>query len=133
MSLATIQVATIRLWELRREAPLRELHFGAGVFESSLEKGEGVTIRKGWRDFEPEGLVEAVCAEGDRFLIKITSCGHWRLSNVPLEDLLDDGFADRNQALDALGHFYPDLEMLSAVSSIRFKVIARIAGEEGDG
>lgn len=104
---------------------LKELLFGEGFVEV-LERGlKQITICRGRRDFTPGEVVEAVCAEGDRFLLTITSCEVYRLSEVPREDVRDDGFRNIFALFVGLGNFYPDLEWTDEVSVIRFKVIAR--------
>lgn len=130
MSLRTIPAEVVQI-VASHGAPFKELHFGEGVFAKFLEKGEGAaTIRAGERDFEPGKLVVALCAEGDRFLIQITSCEYYSLRHVPGQDLLDDGFSDWRDACRGLRRFYPELNGGSVVSSIRFKVLARIVGGE---
>lgn len=110
----------------------RELLFGEGFVEA-LENGrKRITIRHGWRDFEPGELIEAVCAEGDRFILEITSCVVYQLCTVPEKDLRDDGFTDYRDAHSVLQRFYPDLTSRSAVSVIRFKVAARKGVPKGE-
>jgi len=112
---------------------MKELHFGEGVFAKFLERGAAsVTIRAGVRDFAPGEEVVAVCAEGDRYLVKIVSCEYRRLISVPERDLRDDGFASRREALDRLHAFYPKLTYRSLVTVIRLEVIGKIR-EEGNG
>jgi len=110
---------------------VKELHFGEGVFVKFLERGKGaVTIRAGVRDFVPGELALAVCAEGDYFLVRIVSCDYRRLISVSDQDLRDDGFASRREALDRLRVFYPKLGYRSLVTVIRLEVLERIEEEE---
>jgi hypothetical protein len=128
---AAISASTLRSVELRTGVPFKELRFGEGVFAKFLERGEAAaTIRRGWRDFEPGEKVIAVCAEGDRLLVRIVRCDYYQLISVPIQDLQDDGFTNRREALECLRRFYPDLTYRSIVSVIRLRVLARIAEEE---
>lgn len=103
----------------------KEILFGEGYVESLATNKKQITIRAGCRDFESGEVVEAVCAEGDRFFLLIASCEYYSLRHVPRQDLSDDGFLDWHDAWRGLRRFYPELNGGSAVSSIRFKVIAR--------
>lgn len=117
--------------------PFKELLFGEGFVEA-LESGrKQITIRRGQRDFSPDEVVEAICAEGDHFLLKITKCEVTFAFDISEEDLRDNGFFDLDDFSAGMRRYYPDLAEYDEVTAIRFKVIARKGvpkeKEEGNG
>lgn len=103
-----------------------KLYFADGVFESSVVEGVGIIILEEWLGFETGEMVEAVCAEDDRFLLRIVNCIPYCFFDIPEKEVWHDGFIDYRKALDSFNKSCPDLAPQSVVSVIRFEVITQI-------
>ena len=72
-----------------------------------------ITLRKGHREFGPEVEIAGYTAVVD-------SVEYFKLKDVPLEVLNDDGFENHDDALQGMKRFYPDITMETEMTAIRF-------------
>jgi hypothetical protein len=110
--------------KLYTQPPQQAILF-APQYHRAIDSGKKViTIREGHRDYRL-GFTIACChhAKWARSII-VRSVTHTTLDAVQPVDLIEDGFSNHGQALEALRCFYPDLTPSSPVTIIRWQLPA---------
>lgn len=92
---------------------VNELKMSPDLMPAVLAGYKRITIRRGKREFERDITINGEPAE-------VTSYYHFKLKDVPLIDLLDDGFSSFSHTLETLQKFYPDMTDESEVTVVRF-------------
>ena len=98
---------------------------GESNADLTLQGDKTITVCEGWRDYHT----------GDKVLLgypdlnwcklaKITSVNFYMLKDVPIKDILSDGFADHEDALLNLQAYYQNLTEDSPVTVIRWILIS---------
>lgn len=100
----------------------RRLLLAENVFDQ-LDGGKNVTIRKGRRDIMRGGLIFESVDKGRERLVEVGLVYYAPLRNVLLEDYVNDGFKDKTDMLTGLRKFYPDINMETEMTVVRFKLI----------
>jgi hypothetical protein len=91
----------------------RELKMSPDLMPQVIAGVKEITIRRGKRELEKHITIEGLP-------VTVESCEHYRLLDVPLLDLFEDGFETFGEALSSLRKFYPDLTPESDVTVVKF-------------
>ena len=89
------------------------------IFDA-LEQGKRTTIRKGRRDIQLGELLFESVGTKRRKAVLVTSVHYCLLADVPLEDLLNDGFRDHQDMWHKMKRFYPDILLSHEVTLVKF-------------
>lgn len=93
---------------------------GQDMAESVILGDKKITIREGTRDYS-NGPVMIGCHELNwAVLADIHRVSYGTLQDIPIEDIHDDGFDSHDEALAALQAYYPDLELDSPMTVVRW-------------
>ena len=115
---------------LPKKRPLVALLMADCFCDPILNGEKKITIREGWRDYQP-GEKVVLCRAGDvlepeygwAFMAKIISVDHLILKDAPIQHLQDDGMKDLQDAVSCLREFYPDINENSPITIIRWELI----------
>jgi len=93
-----------------------------GMRTHILYGGKAITIREGHRDYQPGCPVMLCChTEPWAVMADITSVRHTTIAKVTKEEYEADDFHSRKDLLEGLRRFYPNIDMNSPVTVIRWE------------
>ena len=98
---------------------MQKLMLAEGVFDN-LENNKGVTIRKGRRNILLGELLFESVEHQREAIVNVSSVEYCALEDVPNEDVWNDGFEDQIDMYHGMKQFYPDIEMNTEVTIVRF-------------
>ncbi len=80
-----------------------------------------ITIREGWRDYQV-GRPVMLCCEKEPWCVMadIVEVRHCTLSGVTYKEMAADGFQTYEDLIEGMRHFYPDMNLDSPVTVIRW-------------
>ena len=100
------------------------MKIAAHLLDDILDGHKSITIRQGRRDLGPGSLVfESSDDNGRTAEVLVHSVEYTLFGLIALKDFQNDGFEDAPDALVALRHFYPRLDLASEVTIVRFRVL----------
>lgn len=107
--------------ELRRPLTALLLAPDPQVWTDVLLGKKRITVREGHRDYREE-TAAVLCSHelNVALMIDITSVRHCLLSELTEEELASDGFLDHKDCVMQLRQFYPDIDLFSPVTVIRW-------------
>ncbi len=89
-----------------------------------LQGDKIITIREGWRDYHTGDKVLIGCPDLNWCkMAKITKVDFYTLGDVPPSDLMADGFATVEDAVNGLSAFYQNIDENSPVTVLRWILI----------
>jgi hypothetical protein len=101
--------------------PLTALLLAEELIDATLSGKKFVTVREGHRNYKP-GRVIFACPEVEWSMMKeITNVKHTTPKKCDKRDYLDEGWVSREDMVEDLKRFYPNLTMDSPITVIRFK------------
>ena len=100
---------------------IQTLMMAEGVFDR-LEEGKMCTIRNGIRDIKKDLLFLESVEEHRKQLVNVVGVIHCQLQNVPQEYIHNDGFVDKEDMLNQMRNFYPDIQYESIVTVVEFEI-----------
>jgi hypothetical protein len=107
----------------KKRAMMGLLMAGENNRDGTLGGYKTITIREGWRDYHTNDKVLIGSTELNWCVVaKITSVNFYMLKDVPIKDIVADGFADHEDALLNLQAYYQNLTEDSPVTVIRFQI-----------
>lgn len=103
--------------------PLTALEMDSGHMEAVHEGHKLVTIREGHRDYKNGDRLLIVCAHDDYmpFRAVVTAVTTTTLGQVDRSTMLSDGFRTQEELLAGMREFYPQIELRSPVTVIRWR------------
>ena len=84
-----------------------------------------ITIREGHRDYTEGSILIGCDILNWACMANITSVKHCLLHEVTDNELKDDGFYDLEDAAKGLSEYYPNINIYSPVTVIRWELIKR--------
>jgi len=86
--------------------------------EDVLSGNKKITIREGWRDYQPALSVLCCPIEPWCVGINITDVKYKSIKEVTPEEYLADGFKSRDELIEGLKKYYPNINLESKVTVI---------------
>ena len=100
----------------------------AGERQKNLveQKQKKITIREGLRDYELGIAILCCHILNWATKVEITSVTHTKFSEVSLDDLELDGFNNHEEGLESLKRYYPNFNLNSEVTIIKWEYLEKI-------
>lgn len=99
---------------------MTEIQLDDRFHKDVMLKDKVQTIRKGRRDY-PLGDMRLTFKNSPNMKKTITAITYKRLGNVTKDEAMDDGFRSLSSLVEALRTYYPDINLKTEVTLIRFK------------
>jgi len=100
---------------------LQCLLLSESLIDSAMNGEKTITIREGHRDYKPGRVILACPDIYWSKQVEVESVRHTTLDQVTEQEYIDDGFVSRTDLFEGLKSFYPELDLTSNVTVIRFK------------
>lgn len=91
--------------------------------EGVLDKTKKVTVRNGTREFIPGEIVRIGCDSYGWFEAKVRSVSFTYLIDIDEYVIRDDGFKDWGELFNTMRKFYPNIDVTSNVTVIRWEYV----------
>ena len=89
---------------------------------NALENGKLITIREGRRDITLGRMLFESVEEKRKKIVDVRMVYYSRLEDVFLSDLKNDGFKDHHDMCNQMKRFYPNINLESEVTVIKFEM-----------
>lgn len=101
--------------------PLQSLLLASDLIKNVESGVKKITIRNSHKDYRP-GMV-IICNPEDSWCVKrnITEVRHTTAGEVSQQDIEDDGFKNQDDMIQCLSKYYPDINLDSQVTVIRWE------------